>query len=73
MMTGNDYFTCDEYYADIASVRAVLASVCTEEEADVWMRTRQRSLDGCRPADLIARGKTADVIAVASRRRRRTP
>jgi hypothetical protein len=49
-----------------------LADFYTPQEARLWLFSRQRLLDGKTPADLIAAGKTEDVLAAIKQLREST-
>jgi transcriptional regulator with XRE-family HTH domain len=44
-----------------------LADVYTDEGIEIWLHSRQRSLDGQRPLDLLKEGRFEDVLSAVER------
>lgn len=59
----------DQVTAALLGARALLADVYRPAGIDVWMNSRNRELSGAVPKDLIAAGRSAEVLAVIHRLR----
>jgi hypothetical protein len=47
---------------DVRHIVAALRDVYTSEGVEIWLRSRNRNLEGQRPLDLLAEGRIEEVV-----------